>query len=259
MGKESLIKSIGIKKTFADNRKHKKEVLKGINIKIPERGLIGLLGESGAGKSTIAKIITGQIIPDEGEIIYKSKRLPSLKKRTFEQAVKIQYIFQDPYAALQSSSTVEEVLFEPVKLCRKRSYFKYILPDESCYLVGINDYDKWKDKRVDQLSGGERQRIAIARALIPRPELLISDESTSMLDSLSASEILSLLAHISKTSSLSVLFITHQLEVVQKACNYINVIHKGKIVEEGSTEKILYNPENLYTRNLIKSMKIFSK
>ncbi|NLX91629.1 MAG: ABC transporter ATP-binding protein [Firmicutes bacterium] len=234
------------------------KVLKKVSLEVKQGGMVGLLGESGAGKTTIARIITGQETPNGGKLFLDGKPLLPLQRRSFNLAADIQYIFQDPYSALEPGYTVEQTLREPLRLCRRRGRQGLFSPQEALDLVGL-PYAGWAFKKNGELSGGQRQRVAIARALIPRPRLLIADESVSMLDAKSARSILDLLQTINVETSLGILFITHQISVLKKTCTYVYVLHQGRIVEEGVTEHVLNSPADAYTRQLVENMKFFGE
>jgi ABC-type glutathione transport system ATPase component len=256
-GENCLLSVVNVGKSYR-TFKGQTRILRGVSFDLPKGSMAGLLGESGSGKTTIARIITGQEKPDRGSVYLDGNLLLPLGKRPFSHAADIQYVFQDPYAALEPGYTVEQTLKEPLWLCRRRRRQNTINPQEALDKVGLT-YAKWAFKKIGELSGGQRQRVAIARALIPRPRLLIADESTSMLDVETANSILDVLQAVNAETGLSVLFITHQFSVIHKTCDLVFVLYKGFIVERGETSAVMNFPSSEYTRQLFESMKFLGE
>ncbi len=253
----NLIELIGITKSYLDGSR-RRVVLDGISMAIESGSMVGILGESGGGKTTLARIISGQERQDTGSVLLAGQPLLPLRQRSFSQVASIQYICQDAYAAMDGRVTVATTLGEPVRLCRRHGHDPYPVA-EAFDRVGLGPYQRWAERRVGELSGGQRQRLAIARALIPRPRLLIADESTSMLDHKTATEILAVLKELTQTSGLSALVISHQPQVVAPWCQRVHVLYQGKIVESGPTEKVLVSPQTPYVQDLVASMKYFGR
>ncbi|SDL01589.1 ABC transporter ATP-binding protein [Natronincola ferrireducens] len=252
---KELLKVADISKSFYIRQE--KQILKNVNMSLFEGIATGLLGETGSGKTTLARLIVGLETPNRGEILFKNKKMPNLRRRKFSDCVDIQYIFQDPYSALESEATVEEVLIEPLKLCKKYNFSSVLTPDKALEVVGIKNYSQWYHRRVHTLSGGQRQKICIARAIIPRPRLLIADESTSMLDDESSDEILEIIGKIKKQFNMALLIITHQLKIIERICDRIYILHNGEIIEQGKAETVLNFPEEVYTKQLLECMNLF--
>lgn len=250
---DKLIELIGVEKSYQDGGR-RRIVLAGISMTIDAGRLVGILGESGGGKTTLARIISGQERPDAGSVLLDGQLLPPLRQRSFAQAAAIQYIFQDAYAAMDGRMTVAATLGEPVRLCKRHGH-GCLTAAEAFTHVGLGPYPQWAERRVRELSGGQRQRLAIARALIPRPRLIIADESTSMLDHETAAEILAVLRELNRASALSILMISHQLQVVAPWCQEIHVLYQSKMVESGPTAQILDSPQSPYVQALVESMK----
>lgn len=234
--------------------------LNGIDLNIKEGQTLGLVGETGAGKTTLAKSIMG-LIPNppgkilEGEIIYKDKDLLSMTKKEWQKikGEEISMIFQDPMTSLNPVMTVgkqiEEVLEEHKNL-NKSEIVK--LSNEMLETVGIsseraNDYPH-------QFSGGMKQRIVIAIALACNPKLLIADEPTTALDVTIQRQVLELMRNLKKEFNTSMLLITHDLGVVAQNCDYVAIIYAGEIIEYGKINNIFSNFKHPYTEGLFGSI-----
>ena len=212
------------------------EVIHDLDFVVNHGEILGLVGESGTGKSTLAKCILGLIQPEKGEIIHHTPRP--------------QMIFQDPYSSLNPAYSVEWSVEEPLRVFgkyepeeRKRRVREMLelveLPEETY------------KARPDELSGGQRQRVNIAAALIRRPRFVIADEPVSALDVTIQAQILKLLRHLRDEFDLSYLFISHDLNVVYQLCDRVLVMKEGRIVEQGTIEEVYHDPKEEYTRKLL--------
>jgi peptide/nickel transport system ATP-binding protein/oligopeptide transport system ATP-binding protein len=215
---------------------------------------LGLIGESGSGKTTTALMILKLIKADEGKIFYKDIELTGINNNGMRSMRKeLQIIFQHSQGALDPKMTVEELLMEPLKL---HNIVKSFDMDKEISrllrLVELSESDKLKF--LFQLSGGQRQRIGIARAISIRPSFIICDEPVSALDVSVQGQILNLLDNLKDELDLTYLFIAHDLKVVKHICDRIAVMYKGKIVECGHTKQILNEPSHEYTKKLVSSV-----
>ena len=224
--------------TYVDNDGFKKKtntVLDHVSFEVREGQIVGLVGESGSGKSTLAKCILG-LTSHEGTIKHYSKRP--------------QMVFQNPMSSLNPAMTVERILNEPLLI-----YGKYDTKERerrvSEVLSAVGLSDDVRKSYPSQLSGGQRQRVAIGAAIINKPRFIILDEPVSALDVTIAAQILELLANLSKEYNLSYLFISHDLNVVYQLCDYVLVMKKGKIVEQGNVCSLYENPQHEYTKALL--------
>lgn len=240
-----IIRLADIEKSFGT-----KHVLKNINIRVEGSFITGLIGQSGSGKSTMAKILAGLVNPDAGKILYMNKEIGHAKKRSFTECADIQYIFQDPYSSVEGTHTVKQVLEEAGRLCRLHKRMDVFSPAKAMDMVGM-DYAFWMNRRVATLSGGQRQRLCLARAILPKPKLVIADESTAMLDNETALEIFRLLEGIRSKYGIAVFLITHQAEVIKEICDYLYVLYEGKIVEAGKKNEVLSSPKADYTKRML--------
>lgn len=201
----------------------------------------GLVGESGSGKSTVARLAAGILKPDDGEVTISGEK---------------DMVFQDPYGSLNPRMTVRQIVGEPllVKGVRKNEIAERV--NSVLWKVRL-DALSTVDKYPHQFSGGERQRIAIARALIKGPELIILDEPVSSLDVSIQADILNLLKDLQEELSLTYLFISHDLRVVEFMSDTVGVMKDGLMVEISSREEIYTNPKDPYTRKLLDSIPVF--
>ena len=227
-------------------------VLKNIDLDIEKGEIMALVGESGCGKSTLANCILKLIKPEKGEILFHGNNILEFnKKQTFEYRKKIQMIFQNPYSSLNPKMKIYETLMEPLIIHKERDKENKI--NEIIDLVGIAKSDL--KKYPHEFSGGQRQRIAIARALILKPEFIVADEPVSALDVSICAQIINLLVELKQKLDLTILFISHDLNLVRYLSDRIAVMDKGKIVECDKTEEIFNNPKDSYTRFLLSSIR----
>jgi len=223
----------------------------GVSLKIPRGQVVGLVGESGCGKSTMANILLGLQRPSSGDVRYAGDSAAAFSRR--EIARRIQPIFQDPYSSLNPTRTIESIVSQPLRIHRVGA------PSEWSGKVGEMLDVVGLPRRVassypSQLSGGQRQRVAIARALIMRPEVVICDEPTSALDVSVQSQILNLLQDLKEELGLTYLLISHNLAVVQHMADRVAVMYLGRIVEEADSDTLFGDPRHPYTRALLGSV-----
>jgi len=226
----------------------------GVSFSLQPGDSLGLVGESGCGKSTIARTIIRLLEPDEGKIIYNGQDISHFSEKKLRPIrTEIQLIFQDPYASLNPRMTVYDILAEPIieyKIVSKKQLKNKIT--ELMNAVGLSY--RLIRKYPHEFSGGQRQRVAIARALSVRPKLLIADEPVSALDVSIQAQILNLISDLKIKMGLTLLFISHNLAVVRYICNKTAVIYSGKIVEIGETDSIFRKPSHPYTKSLISAV-----
>ena len=218
-----------------------------VNLKVNEGDIFGIIGLSGAGKSSLIRLINRLEEPTSGKIFIKGENILEFdKKQLLERRKKIGMIFQ--HFNLLSSRTVEENVAFALEIA---NWNKNEIKERVAMLldiVGLSDKAKYYPS---QLSGGQKQRVSIARALANNPDILLSDEATSALDPKTTKSILELIKEIQKKFSLTVLMITHQMEVVKEVCNKVAIMSDGKIVEEGGVHHIFAEPKNEITKELI--------
>ncbi|MDI9319479.1 MAG: ABC transporter ATP-binding protein [Phycisphaerales bacterium] len=230
------------------------KAVNGVSFALKEGKTIGLVGESGCGKSTIAKSLIGLAPIQSGQILLKHQNIAAFKSSEWNCVRKtIQLVFQDPYASLNPRQSIGDAITEPLRIHHLATTKDRHLEAER--LLDWVQLPKDAAKRYPhQFSGGQRQRIGIARALALQPKILICDESVSALDVSVQAQILNLLKELQYELGLSYLFITHDLSVVHYMADEILVMEKGLIVERGTPDDILWAPQHTYTQRLIAAM-----
>ncbi len=217
---------------------------------VPRGSSMGLVGESGCGKSTVARTLLRLIEPDDGSIVFDGidlRRAGAAQMRALRQ--RMQIVFQDPYASLNPRRTVRQTLEEPLRVHR-RGNARTIAEQVAKTLHDVGLPLDALDRYPHEFSGGQRQRIGIARALVLDPELIVADEPVSALDVSVQAQILQLLAKLREERGLSFVFVSHDLGVVRQFCDTVSVMYLGRIVESGPTRLLLNAPAHPYSRVL---------
>ena len=222
----------------------------GISLDIPSNTIFGIIGKSGAGKSSLVRLMSLLEAPDSGAVYYGEKRVDNLPKdELIACRRKIGMIFQN-FNLFSSRNAGKNVAY-PLEICgMPKTYIKKRVT-EMLKLVGLEDRE---NAPISTLSGGQKQRVAIARALATEPDILYCDEATSALDPNTTQSILALIREIQKKMNLTVVMITHQMEVVRDACEYVAVVEEGQLVEQGLVKEIFANPKTQTTRDFIKNV-----
>ena len=224
-----------------------------ISFEVQPGECLGIIGESGSGKSTVANLITRLIDPTEGQIVLDSEDITRLKGRQLQAAYrKMQMVFQTPTESFDPRHTLGDGVGESL---RNFGHSRSAVREQVAQLLKQCGLPAEFAKRYPhQVSGGQCQRAAIARAIAIQPKLLICDEATSALDVTIQTEILVLLSDLRRELNLSILFICHDIALVQQFCDRVLVLYKGSIVEEGIPDEVIRNPQNDYTKRLIESI-----
>ena len=226
-----------------------------VSFKLKEGTTLGLVGESGCGKSTIGRVLLRLIEATDGQVVYKGQNIMELSGGQMRELRKeLQIIFQDPYASLNPRMTVSQIIEEPIKknklIKNKSQRFERVL--ELMELVGLAE--RLVNTYPHELDGGRRQRIGIARALSLNTKFIVCDEPVSALDVSIQAQILNLMKRIQKELGLTYLFITHDLSVVNHISDEIAVMYLGKIVEKTRSEELFRNPMHPYTQALLSAI-----
>lgn len=226
-------------------------VIRGVSLAIAQGEILGLVGESGCGKSTLSRLILGIEPPTSGAIHVDGQPVSSYRR--LQRARLIQPVFQDPYSSLNPRKSIGATILAPLDIqAQGNRRSRRARAHELLQSVGLPEH--LFDAYPRQLSGGQRQRVAVARALAVRPKILICDEPTSALDVSVQAQVLNLIASLKQQLDLTIVFISHDLAVVNHLAHRVAIMSEGQIIEYGTTDDIFLRPSQPYTRRLLGAM-----
>jgi len=239
----------GVSKTYRVRGAGSIDALSDVSFTLSSGQTIGMVGQSGSGKSTVAKILTQMERPTSGQVLLDGEPIPTRGAALRAYRQQLRMVFQDPFASLNPYHSIRHHVERPLVLSG-------VVPRDEVdaevhrLLAKVQLDAAVADRRPHELSGGQRQRVAIARALAPRPALLVADEPVSMLDVSLRMGVLSLLSDIQAQDGLGVLYITHDLATARYFSDEIIVLNQGRVVEHGSADDVILRPRHPYTREL---------
>ena len=252
-----ILKIEGLSKTFTKKGFFNSNIdtVKAVNdvtFSLDEGEILAIAGQSGSGKSTIAKLILRAIEPDSGKIYFSGNEISSNVENLKNFRAQCQMVYQDPYDSVNPRMKVFDIINEPLEIHNigsKEERYQTVL--KTLQQVKLEPAKEILEKFPHMLSGGQRQRVVIARALVTNPKVIIADEPVSMLDVSIRGEILELLDEIQKKNNISIIYITHDLATAKFFADKIIILYSGKIVESGFISEVLSNPKHPYTQALI--------
>lgn len=254
MGQEYVLEVTNLRQHFSLGRHHTIKAVDDVSFRVKKGEIFGLVGETGCGKSTIARTIMGMYRASAGDIVFNGMRVSD--KRNYKQnrneiQKKMQIIFQDSAAALDPRMTVEALIGEPMVIHKVHDSKEKLRKEVLDLMDQVGLDASYSGKYPDEISGGQRQRVAIARAISLKPELVIADEPIASLDVSIQAQIINLFLHLQEKHGFSFLFIAHDLSIIRFICDRIAVMKRGKIIETAPTEELFTNPVHPYTKSLL--------
>lgn len=224
----------------------------GVTFQIHPGQVVGLVGESGSGKSTIGRTILGLQQPSGGIIEFEGRPIPLRSRAAMRQYhTRVQAVYQDPVGSLNPAMTVGQIIEEPLRWLRGETTKTSRVEEVVNLLDQVGLPASFRRRRPSQLSGGQAQRVAVARALAPRPRLIVADEAVSALDVSTQAQIINLFADLRATNGIAILFIAHDLDVVRHISDEVGVLQNGNLVEWGDARRVHDAPAHEYTKSLI--------
>jgi oligopeptide/dipeptide ABC transporter ATP-binding protein len=249
---EPVLQVLDLKKEFRANG-HAVRAVDGVSFSLAPGEVLGIVGESGCGKTTLGRCVLRLLEPTSGQILLDGTDLAKLSEREMRAKRRdIQMVFQDATTALNPSWTVGRLVAEPLKLHGFSDIEARVR--EALQDVGLGS--QVMDRRPRQLSGGQRQRVAIARAIVTRPKVLVLDEPTASVDMSLRLSLLRLLRRLQREHELSYIFISHDLATVRHLCDSLAVMYLGRVVEQGPTARVFDSPQHVYTRVLMSAIPV---
>ena len=256
---ENILEADHLTHYFKINKKIKIKALDDVSFQIRKNEIFGIVGESGSGKSTLARCLMNIYEPSAGSIRFEG--IETLDKAEFRANKKLlqtqrQIIFQDSASSLNQRMKTVDIISEPLKINHIATVRKTAREEARFQLETVGLDDSFMDRYPSQMSGGQRQRVAIARALTTEPDLLIADEPVASLDVSIQAQIINLFKHLKEEHGFSILFIAHDLAMVEFLCDRVAVMYHGRIVEIADTKELYANPLHPYTKMLLSAIPI---
>ncbi len=241
-----------VKKSIFDSKSSVVKAVDDVTFSLNKGDVLVIAGESGSGKSTIAKLILMATNPDSGRIVFEGEQIKNESKSLKKIRMQCQMVYQDPYDSINPRMKVGDIISEPLQIHNVGNVLerKKMIMD-ALKEVKLEPTEEIVEKYPHMLSGGQRQRVVIARALVMRPKIIIADEPVSMLDVSIRAEILELMKEIQKKNNISFIYITHDLATARYFGQNIIILYLGKIMEAGSINQVLARPRHPYTQALI--------
>ncbi|MEE8542050.1 MAG: oligopeptide/dipeptide ABC transporter ATP-binding protein, partial [Desulfobacterales bacterium] len=253
---EDVTKIYKSKQAFFKRAEKKIVALNQISLDIKKGEIFGLIGESGSGKTTAGRLIVKLEDPTAGKIFLGNSEIISLKGKSLQDfRSRVQIIFQDPYQSLNPQLSIYDTVSEPLTIHKiGDTESRQETVREAMHAVGLSPPEDFLARFPHQMSGGQRQRVAIARAVILKPEFIVADEPTSMLDASISIQIFNILLELRQKIGATLLFISHSLAAARYLCDRIAVVYRGNLVEMGPGEDVIQNPKHPYTQALIDAL-----
>ncbi len=252
-----LVKHFPVKRgLLVDREVDRVRAVDGVSFAVRRGETLGLVGESGSGKSTLCRTVLQLVKPTSGSVRYEGQEIAGLSRRRMRPLRReLQMVFQDPYASLNPRKRVGQIVAEPLRLqgIAKGAELRRRV-QELLERVGLSP--EHYDRFPHEFSGGQRQRIGIARALAPRPKLIVADEPVSALDVSIRAQIVNLLADLQRELDLTYVFVAHDIGIVRHVSDRIAVMHEGRIVEEGGADEVCDRPRDPYTKTLLAAVPV---
>jgi peptide/nickel transport system ATP-binding protein len=257
---ETIIEAEGLQTYFEQKRSMREDTqsvqaVDGVSVELSRNEVIGVIGESGCGKTTLLMTLLGLQDSTGGTLTFNGKSYAEFDRSDWKEFRRnVQIIFQDPFDSLDPQMTVRETLEIPLDVHDIGNKEERIL--DTLERVELRPPERYIDRYPQQLSGGEKQRVSIARALILDPEVILADEPVSMLDVSTQAVILQLLSDLAEQEEIAMMYISHDLSTVSYVCDRINVMYLGRFIETAPTAELLNNPKHPYSQELIKAIPV---
>jgi oligopeptide/dipeptide ABC transporter ATP-binding protein len=253
---DGLVKHYTVRRQFLGSAPRRLRAVDGVSFTLARREVLGVVGESGCGKSTVGRMVMRLIEPTAGRVVFDGIEVTALERTALRKLRRrIQIVFQDPYSSLNPRMTIGRIVGEPLRihrLCEEAG----IETRTAAMLQKVGLGPDHMARYPHELSGGQRQRVGIARALISNPEMVVADEPVSALDVSIQAQVLNLIADLRGEMQLSMVMISHNIAVIQHACDRIAVMYLGQIVELGAADEIVAAPAHPYTEALVSAVPV---